>query len=331
MSSNSGSLPKPQKPLTEKKLKHLRSKADLRQDWQTILQPQFSTMHKITDELYLTGLFGLTLENLTNNKIKTIINATSEAPNNIGYDTLRILVDDDRKENIYPHLSLATDKIHETTLAGGRTVVHCMAGVSRSTAIVLAYLIKYRKWTLRRAYKHVVQIREVARPNSSFLKQLVIWERQLIGTCSTQIVREKKDDVIIEMPDFLKKDLPDKYEAEFESNRAMNRIMSGEPEEPPPGPLLHHFTGRALTSPKSAPAATKSKSSKSSEKKLSNLASASTTSTASAASSSAIRTESQVSTASQAIGEDTESISTSSMAMKSVDSVHEAEKPPGKK
>lgn len=67
-----------------------------------------------------------------------------------------------------------------------------MAGVSRSAAIVIGYLIKYKKWTLRRAYKHIIGIRPVARPNSKFLNELVDYERQFIGTLSSKVIVAKR-------------------------------------------------------------------------------------------------------------------------------------------
>lgn len=133
-------------------------------------------------------------------------------------------VDDDRSEDIYPHLQAAVDRMHESVLARSKVVVHCMAGVSRSSAIVIAYLIRHRKRTLRRAYVNVVRSRPVSRPNSTFLVQLIKFELDTTGTSSTKLIRVKKNGITVELPDFLFFDLPHKFEEEFNSNRAMNRV-----------------------------------------------------------------------------------------------------------
>ena len=69
-------------------------------------------------------------------------------------------------------------------------LVHCVAGVSRSAALVLAYLIRLIMIShhafiqvitryycdLSSAWRHVKTIRPWVRPNDNFLQQLVQWE-----------------------------------------------------------------------------------------------------------------------------------------------------------
>lgn len=55
-------------------------------------------------------------------------------------------------------------------------VVHCMAGVSRSTAVVLAYLMKRYHISRNAALAFVQAARPVACPNTGFTAQLTLWE-----------------------------------------------------------------------------------------------------------------------------------------------------------
>ncbi|CAJ1959243.1 unnamed protein product [Cylindrotheca closterium] len=56
-------------------------------------------------------------------------------------------------------------------------LVHCNQGVSRSAALVMAYLIKTHGFSLKEAFFHVQSKREVAQPNTGFMKQLIEFER----------------------------------------------------------------------------------------------------------------------------------------------------------
>ena len=66
--------------LTKKELENMRLKTNISPDVRIILNPPFSLVDRITDSLYLTGVGGLTIENLTILKITCIINATHEMP-----------------------------------------------------------------------------------------------------------------------------------------------------------------------------------------------------------------------------------------------------------
>eukprot|EP00923_Selenidium_pygospionis_P036342 GHVN01063783.1.p1 GENE.GHVN01063783.1~~GHVN01063783.1.p1 ORF type:complete len:547 (+),score=137.80 GHVN01063783.1:240-1643(+) len=57
-------------------------------------------------------------------------------------------------------------------IPSGRILVHCWAGVSRSVAVVAAYLIKTNAITVNEALQMVKNVRPVANPNAGFVRQL---------------------------------------------------------------------------------------------------------------------------------------------------------------
>mmetsp|Transcript_28258 Transcript_28258/g.60185 ORF Transcript_28258/g.60185 Transcript_28258/m.60185 type:complete len:182 (+) Transcript_28258:85-630(+) len=66
---------------------------------------------------------------------------------------------------------------HECS-AENRVLVHCVQGISRSTSVVVAYLVE-SGMTLRGAYDHVRQRRKIAAPRANFVEQLGVLELKL--------------------------------------------------------------------------------------------------------------------------------------------------------
>jgi hypothetical protein len=63
----------------------------------------------------------------------------------------------------------------ETAISNGHNVlVHCFAGVSRSSTVVAYYLMKKKKWGAHKALHHMQQKRRVVCPNPGFLMQLLL-------------------------------------------------------------------------------------------------------------------------------------------------------------
>ncbi|XP_077065400.1 dual specificity protein phosphatase 13B [Siphateles boraxobius] len=61
---------------------------------------------------------------------------------------------------------------------GGKVLVHCAMGVSRSSSLVLAYLMIHEDMTLVEAIKAVAQHRNIC-PNSGFMEQLRELDKKL--------------------------------------------------------------------------------------------------------------------------------------------------------
>ncbi len=72
-------------------------------------------------------------------------------------------------------------------------LVHCLAGVSRSPTIVIAYLMKYHKSSLENAYYFVKSKRRMINPNKGFMEQLIYQEKILTGK-NTMTLNDDYDD-----------------------------------------------------------------------------------------------------------------------------------------
>jgi len=138
-----------------------------------------------------------------------VVNCTKEVPNmNLPPDVerLKLWLDDTEETDLTPSLHMAVDYIRMIMEADGKVLVHCLAGISRSAAVCLGYLVKFESMTLRQAYEHLAARRARVRPNLGFWRQLIDFESEITGQISS--VRIKKIDD--------QDELPDVYESAFE-------------------------------------------------------------------------------------------------------------------
>ena len=88
------------------------------------------------------------------------------------FQVLRIPLRDDEDEDIEPYFFTAGAFIENAVNDGGRCLVHCHAGQSRSCALVIAWLLLYKSFNLRDAIRLVQRWavdlvpRALARPDS---------------------------------------------------------------------------------------------------------------------------------------------------------------------
>lgn len=60
-------------------------------------------------------------------------------------------------------------------------LVHCLAGISRSVTITVAYLMSRQNMSLNEAYDHVKLCKPNISPNFTFMGQLLDFEKNLSG------------------------------------------------------------------------------------------------------------------------------------------------------
>ncbi len=72
----------------------------------------------------------------------------------------RVPIDDTQKDieidNFYNYIIEIVDKIIEEYDSGKTILFHCLAGNQRSAAGIVAFLMKYNKWTLEESIKYVL-------------------------------------------------------------------------------------------------------------------------------------------------------------------------------
>ncbi|KJH41981.1 dual specificity phosphatase, catalytic domain protein [Dictyocaulus viviparus] len=159
----------------------------------------FGQISEITNYLFLSGAGCLKPDKIKQKQIVFIVNATTEEPNSYiqGVEYMNVRIDDHPYARIQEYFDQVADKIKAVKDRGGKTLVHCMAGVSRSASLVMIYLVKHERMTLRQAYHYVRSARPVIRPNVGFWKQMVDFEKRLRGVPSVMMVMTNQCDLPI--------------------------------------------------------------------------------------------------------------------------------------
>ncbi|KAJ3574685.1 hypothetical protein NP233_g1586 [Leucocoprinus birnbaumii] len=111
---------------------------------------------------------------------------SSSGPTGLAH--LQITVEDTEYSDLLIHLPKTSRFIQEALQEGGRVLVHCVMGVSRSTTVVAAFLMKHRKMDARSALRYIKQRRPQVHPNYGFIKQLDTYAKCQFEPCSTNPV-----------------------------------------------------------------------------------------------------------------------------------------------
>lgn len=123
------------------------------------------------------------LKSLKKYNIKYILNVTPDLPNVFERDGhikyLQIPITDHWSQDLAGHFPNAIKFIDEARSKGAGVLVHCLAGVSRSVTVTLAYIMFARSLSLNDAFSLVRARKPDVSPNFHFMEQLHTFERQL--------------------------------------------------------------------------------------------------------------------------------------------------------
>lgn len=96
----------------------------------------------------------------------------------------RIPLEDTQDQDISAALEEALRIIDRVAAAGGKVLVYCHEGRSRSVSVCLAYLITRKDMSLADALSFVKSHRPEAQPNAGFQRQLMALELSALGSSS---------------------------------------------------------------------------------------------------------------------------------------------------
>ncbi|BGP32417.1 tyrosine protein phosphatase yvh1 [Rhodotorula toruloides] len=94
-----------------------------------------------------------------------------------GIDLHRVSVDDTDSTNILEHFVPTADFIDAALSKGQNVLVHCQAGVSRSTTLLAAYLMRNHGLNVEQAVERIRSVRPQVEPSEFFMMQLELFER----------------------------------------------------------------------------------------------------------------------------------------------------------
>ena len=133
---------------------------------------------------------------LLTNKITHILDIGKNTPLSKRYLNLiyhDVDVHDTIDEPISEHFDTLIVWIHNSSQPPNKCLVHCAMGISRSVTIMCAYLIQKFKISYETAIKKIQDIRENAKPNIGFQKQLQTFATSL-GIVHQEQQQEKKEE-----------------------------------------------------------------------------------------------------------------------------------------
>ncbi|KZW02037.1 dual specificity protein phosphatase 12 [Exidia glandulosa HHB12029] len=93
------------------------------------------------------------------------------------FKNLQLHILDSPKFDILSYFPQCIAFIDEGMKSGGKVLVHCQAGISRSASVVAAYLIATRRITPETALELIRKSRPCIQPNFGFRKQLDTWHQ----------------------------------------------------------------------------------------------------------------------------------------------------------
>ena len=153
------------------------------------LWPGRSEIQEVANGVCITNFFGAkNLPLLVANGITHVLICANELPeafpHSFQYFKLKAFTDNTGTD-LLKQLDIALPWIDVVSQDGGRVLLHCATGSSRSGSILVAYLMHSLKCSLRDGLEVCRQVRPIVKPNPGFLEQLEKWSPYRCGRTSS--------------------------------------------------------------------------------------------------------------------------------------------------
>ncbi|KAM3127150.1 hypothetical protein pb186bvf_020744 [Paramecium bursaria] len=106
----------------------------------------------------------------------------------------QIIIQDQQNVSISQYFNDAFEFINNY-LGQTNVLVHCIAGISRSSSFVIGFIMEQRNWTYQKAFEYVQLRRNIIAPNFGFADQLQLFYKNKI---SQRLQNIKPFDVVIQ-------------------------------------------------------------------------------------------------------------------------------------
>ncbi|XP_026064396.1 dual specificity protein phosphatase 16-like [Carassius auratus] len=145
-------------------------------------QSERPALSRILPHLYLGAETDVTQDALSDRGISYVLNVSRCCPQPSFLPQsqyLRIPIDDSLRDDLLHWIPQALHFIDGAMSRGCSVLVHCAAGISRSPALAVAYVMYNLKMDLDHAYRFVKERRPTISPNFNFLGQLQLFQGTL--------------------------------------------------------------------------------------------------------------------------------------------------------
>jgi len=168
---------------------------------------QMDPASEIFDFMFLGSEWNASnLEELNSNGITHILNVTREIDNFFPavFKYMNIREYDVEETDLLKYWDKTYNFVADCIYMGGKVLVHCKMGISRSASTVCAFAMKHFGWSLETALKHTKKCRSIINPNKGFRHQLSVYEGILQASRQRLSFRQKhrsKSDIPIKRND----------------------------------------------------------------------------------------------------------------------------------